>query len=590
MKFSWVAASVVGFAGGGLVCAAGVPRFAIAFARRPSGTARTGAAAVAAALALISPAAALADEPPAPAWFEEVSAASGVSFVCKSGATGKYLFPEIILGGCALLDLENDGDLDIYFVQGGSLEKARGPEDANRLYRNDGGFRFVDITKGSGAEGKHYGIGVAAGDMDGDGDTDLYVTNVGPNTMLRNDGGGKFTDVTASSGTGHNGWGTSAAFFDADADSDLDLFVVNYLNWSIQGELECYNNFGGRDYCLPTNYAAPACAVLYRNDGSGTFTDATEEGGLRTAFGNGLGVTAADFNGDGRQDVFVANDTMMNQLWMNQGGGRFEDQALYLGCALDENGKAKAGMGVATADTDHDGDLDILVVNLERESDSFYANEGDFFVDRTALSGLGVASRRFTRFGVGLVDFNNDGELDLYEANGRVQASPEPSTSDVYAEANLLLRGVGAGRFEEVTPAGGTNPALVATSRGAAFGDLDDDGGVDLVVVNRDAPAHLLRNVVPKRGGFARFRVLERTGGDALGATVFATVAGRTLRREVSSAWSYASASDPRVSFGLGGETAAKAVRVRWADGTEETFGDLEGGRTTVLKRGSGQK
>lgn len=538
--------------------------------------------------------------PTAVPWFEEVSQAAGIDFTCRSGhVAGRHLFPEIILGGCALFDMDGDDDLDLYFAQGGVLQSPApssagtpsAPADAGgRLYRNDGAFRFADVTAGSGARGTGYGIGVAAGDADGDGDADLYVMNVGRNTLLRNDGAGRFSDVTEAAGVGHPGWATSGAFLDIDADADLDLWVVNYLNWTVDGELDCFNNAGAPDYCLPTNYEAPACCTLYRNDGGGRFADVTDDAGLRAVYGNGLGVVSGDFDGAGGIDVFVANDTMMNQLWINRGGGRFVDEALLRGCALDENGKAKAGMGTVAADPDDDGDLDLLVVNLERESDSFYANEGEFYLDRTAAAGLAVVSRPFTRFGVGWVDFDNDGVLDLYQANGRVQLAPEPILpADPYAEPNLVMRGVGDGRFEEVLPRGGTASPLVATSRGAAFGDLDGDGGIDIVVVNRDSRAHVLRNIVPNRGGWISFRVLERNGADALGAVVTAAVGGKRLRRDALSAFSYASASDPRAHFGLGAASGVTEVRVRWVDGTEESFGDFEGGRVVELRRGAGR-
>jgi hypothetical protein len=522
-------------------------------------------------------------------WFEEVSAAAGIDFQCRSGHRESLLFPEIILGGCALFDMDGDDDLDLYLVQGGPVFSAPGEELPNRLYRNDGGFRFTDVTVGSGAEDPRYGVGVAAGDYDGDGDTDLYVTNVGRNTLLRNDGSGKFTDVTDRSGTGHSAWGTSAAFLDHDADGDLDLWVVNYVNWTPESEMDCYNDFGVRDYCLPTNYGAPAGDVLFRNEGDGTFTDVTEPAGLRTAFGNGLGIGCGDYDGDGRIDVFVANDTMMNQLWLNQGDGRFVDEALLRGCALDEHGKAKAGMGVATADLDDDGDLDILVVNLSHESDSFYTNDGEYFSDRTAVRGLGSASRPHTRFGVGFADFDNDGSLDLYQANGRVALSPEPSVDDAYAEPNLLFRGTAGGGFAVVDPPGGTAQAHILTSRAAAFGDIDGDGGVDVVVVNRDGPVQMLENVVRDRGGWISFRVLERSGRDALGATVTATTGSRRVRRDAVSAYSYAAANDPRVHLGLGDATGVTDVRVRWVDGYEESFGDFEGNRAVFLRRGEGE-
>ncbi len=532
-----------------------------------------------------------AEPAPAPApWFEEVAAQRGLTFAHRSGhRDGRYLMPESIAGGAALADLDGDGFLDAYLVQS---------DGGNRLYRGSGDRGFEDVTEGSGAGDQGYGMGVAAGDADNDGDVDLYVTNVGPNVLLRNDGGAgriRFTDVTAEAGVGHPGFGSSAAFVDVDHDGDLDLFTVNYLAWSKDGELDCWNSLGERDYCNPASYDTPAADVLYRNDGTsldGTvrFTDVSREAGLGAAFGNGLGVVAADFDGDRWIDVFVANDATENQLWINGGDGtHFEDRALLAGCAMDEDGKAKAGMGVAAADVDDDGDQDLLVMNLTRESDSFYLNEGRYFADRTAAVGLGTASRKLTRFGIGLADFDNDGHLDLYEAAGRVARQAERFAEDPYAEPNLLFRGTGS-RFEEVLPRGGTAELLAGASRAAAFGDVDNDGAVDVLIANRDGPAHLLMNLTAGRGHWILFRVLEEHGRDALGATVRFQLGDRRLSRDARSAYSYCAASDTRVHVGLGESTEVHEVTVDWPDGTAEAFGDFAADQLVTLRQGEGRR
>ena len=522
------------------------------------------------------------------AWFEETAVADGLVFNHVSGHEDRHLFPEILGGGAALFDMDGDGDLDAYLVQSGDVRNPGSPAGENRLFRNDGNAGFEDVTAASGAGDRGYGMGVVVGDYDNDGDPDLYVTNFGSNVLLQNDTEGRFTDVTDLAGVGHEGWGTSGAFLDYDNDGDLDLFVTNYVDWSVAIEQTCYNRSGLNDYCLPTNYKAPGTDTFYRNEGDGRFTDVTEAAGFHTAFGNGLGVVTADFDRNGFQDLFVANDTMVNQLWLNQDGVRFVDESLIRGCAMDEHGKAKAGMGVAVADLDDDTDEDIIVVNLRGQTDSVFRNDDGMFRDATGDLGLGQTSRWYTRFGIGLVDLDNDGYLDLYEANGRVVANAEPEDDDVYAEPNALFRGHPGGRFEHVLPQGGTAEPLIRTSRAAAFGDVDGDGGVDILVVNRDRPAQLLRNIAPDRGNWVALRVLDRHGRAAYGATVSVTLGERVLTRDVRAAYSYCASSDPTIHIGLGTATQADGVEVRWIDGAIERFGPVTAGKTETLRHGRG--
>ena len=523
-------------------------------------------------------------------WFSEEAQERGVDFVHHSGFDGRPMMPEMMGGGVALADLDGDGDLDAYLVQSGRVDKTLPAElSANRLYLNRGDGRFDGVIGAAGAGDRGYGMGVAAGDYDNDGDTDLYVTNLGPNVLLQNDGTGSFRDVTAESGVGDPRWSMAANFIDLDLDGDLDLFVVNYINWTPEIERECYVKTFYVTYCGPTAYGVPAMDRLYRNNGDGTFTDVTKAAGINVAFGNGLGNAAADFNGDGLPDLFVANDGTTNQLWMNLGDLRFSEECLLWSCAMDSDGIEKAGMGVASADVDDDGDSDLLVVNLERQTDSFFRNEGSYFFDATRLVGLGATSMRHTRFGVILADFDNDGRLDLYEANGKIALSG-PAEGDGYAEPNTLYRGSVDGdavRFDEIGPTGGVVPGLVHTSRAAAVGDLDGDGGLDLVVVNRDAPAYVLMNQA-NRGNWARFRVRTAGGREAHGATVTATVGARRLSRDVQPSASYLASNDPRVHFGVGGEDQVKNVVVRWPGGAEEAFGDFAAGETHELRQGEG--
>ena len=524
-----------------------------------------------------------------PAWFEEQARQRGVSFVYHSGHQKRHRMPEIMGGGAALFDMDNDGDLDIYLVQGGSLLEPADARPPNQLFRNLGDGMFQDVTEGSGAGEQGYGMGVACGDYDNDGDVDLYITNYGANVLLENDGSGRFEDVTERAGVGHPGWSTSAAFLDWDDDGDLDLFVCSYLDWSPDLELECFNTMGGADYCSPRNYLAPAQDRLYRNNGDGTFADVTKEAGLETFSGTGLGVVAGDFTGDGRVDLFVANDGMRDQLWVNQGSG-FLDASILFGCGFDQDGRAAAGMGVTAADVDDDGDLDLMVGNLRNESDSFFLNEGGrFFTNRTAAVGLAATSRRFTRFGMAWHDFDNDGFLDLYQANGRVMREAELHGRDPYAEPNLLFRGRQERRFQEVSPRGGTRELLIGTSRAAAFGDLNNDGGIDVLVVNREGDVALLINLAAKQGHWIAFRVVDDHGRDAYGATVQLTIGERRVLREVRAAYSYLASNDPRVYFGLAEHTRIGDLKVRWPDGSLEDFGGRAADQIYTVRRGQGR-
>jgi hypothetical protein len=430
-------------------------------------------------------------------------------------------------------------------------------------------------------------MGCAAGDYDNDGDVDLYVTNLGANVLYENLGDGSFADVTPTAGVGDTGWSTSAVFVDYDTDGDLDLFVANYVNWTdtpaFTGK-RCFAVTGARDYCSPQSHAAPSFDTLYRNDGDGVFTDVSGEAGIRSKPGTGLGLAVADLDGDGRVDIYVANDQMPSFAWINLGDGRFEERAVPLGIAVDETGKSQAGMGVAAADVDDDGDFDLWKVHLHRESHILYLNQGDYFDDATIRLGLAAPTRRYTGFGTALFDYDLDGRLDAFVANGRVQqVSDAVGSEDVYAEPNQLLRQDEEGRFVDVSLELGSAP--VENSRAAAFGDYDNDGDIDILVANRDGAARLLRNEAERRGGFLVLRLLDEHGRDAYGARLEVQFDDGTRTLRVDPGYSYCATNDPRVHIGLGTRQAVTSVEVQWPDGTTSSYGPFGADSFVTLEK-----
>lgn len=523
------------------------------------------------------------------AWFEDVGAASGAALEHDLGADQRrYWIPEITGSGLGLFDADGDGDLDLFVCQGGRLEDGDPAGSSDALLLNDGTGRFTDVTREAGIDDRLFGMGCAAADYDGDGDVDLFVTNVGRNVLWRNDGDGTFTDATDAAGLREDAWSTSAAFLDYDGDGDLDLFHCNYIRWSSSNEVPCSNKLGEPDYCHPNNYDAPDVDRLWRNEGDGTFTDVTEASGIAKVFGNGLGVAWGDLTGDGLVDIYVANDGMANQLWVNRGSGRFQDQALAKGCALSGEGKAEAGMGVLLEDLDGDLRLDLFVTHLRSETNTFYRSRSRRFADDTRRTGTVEASLNFTAFGVGAADFDHDGDLDYYVANGRVgDATPRFSEDRVLAEPDQLFRGSGDGTFTEVLPRGGTATELPTIGRGAAFGDLDGDGDVDVVVTDNGGTVRVLRNVAPKRGTWLQLDLREADGSTALGARVTLQAGGRKQLRQVQTAYSYCATNDPRVHFGVPEGSSIEGIQVQWADGTIEEVGLLEPGRLHTVRRSS---
>lgn len=544
--------------------------------------------------------------PPPGEPFVEVAAASGLVFRHFNGATGAYYQPEVFGPGVAVLDYDGDGDLDVYLPQAGMLDPGQSPAQAlfplpasqppgDRLFRNelqpDGVLRFTDVTATAGLGHAGYAQGVATGDYDNDGHTDLYVTAFGSNVLYHNQGDGRFIDVTDAAGVDDPRWSTSAAFLDYDRDGDLDLFVANYVHFTVAGNKQCAGGDGTLDYCGPQSYR-PVRDRLFRNEGDGRFTDVSDAAGLGVAFGPGLGVTCADFNGDGWQDIYVANDGDDNQLWINQGSGRFENTALMAGVAINAYGKAEASMGVTAGDFDGDGDEDLFMTHLDRETNTLYVNDGTGnFIDATDAHKLGRISLPYTGFGAEWLDFDNDSDLDLFVANGAVRieetlrGQPYP-----YQERNQLIRNDGTEGFSDRTEQSGPALALVEVSRGAAFGDLDNDGDVDIVVANNNGPTRLLRNNTAGNNHWLTVRLQGTSSNRAgLGARVAVLRAGKPpLWRRVHTDGSYLSASDARVHFGLGADAGVQAVGVVWPQGTREIWRDISVDNFITLQEGSG--
>ncbi len=516
--------------------------------------------------------------------FEDRTAELGIDFVHQTGAAGELHFPEIMGAGAALFDYDGDGDLDLYLVQSASA--------SDRLYRNEAGRHFVDVTAESGLAATGYGMGAAAGDYDGDGDVDLYVTNFGPNQLWRNREGIAFEDVTRESGTDDPRWNVPAAFFDYDGDGHLDLWVGSYADFRPANHKRCFSPTGLPDYCSPAAYT-PMSDRLFRNRGDETFAEVTLESGMGGAAGYALGVIPADFDGDGRLDLYVANDGVPNRLWLQQPDGRFADEALLAGCAVNDGGEPEASMGVDAADYDGDGDLDLFMTHLAKETNTLYVNDGaGGFDERSRASGLASASWRSTGFGTAWIDFDNDGWLDLMVVNGAVtaldalvqQRDPYP-----FHQPNQLFRNLAGASFEDVTARAGPAFAESRVSRGAAFGDLDNDGDVDVVVTNNRGPAQVLINTVGQDRPWLGLRLVDEKGRDVPGALAGVFRRGRPpLWRLARTAGSYASANDPRVVVGLGDEAAVERVEVRWPGGRREIFRDVPVGAYSELRRGTG--
>jgi hypothetical protein len=537
---------------------------------------------------------AVVSEPAAaePAWFEDVTDKFGLKHTHDCGPiTPDYFMPQIAGSGCAFLDFDGDGRLDIYLIHNGGPKGAK-----NQLFHQERDGTFRDVSAGSGLDVAGYGMGVAVADVNNDGRPDVLLTEYGSTRLFLNQGGGRFLDVTREAGLDNPLWATSAAFFDFDRDGWLDLIVVNYVDFD--RSFTCASRGGKLEFCGPSHFKGTTVR-LYRNLGlqrgkpGVRFEDVTVKAGLTAAKGKGLGVLCADFNGDGWPDIFAANDMMANHLWINQGNGTFKEEAVLRGVAYTFSGASAANMGIAWADVDGDGLPDLFVTHIIDETHTLWKQgPRGLFQDRTVEARL-TTGRRSTGFGAAFVDFDRDGWPDLAFVNGGVARNRETKLSDPlwsqYVQRNQLYANTSKGKFRDISEA---NPALCGTpnvGRGLAVGDFDSDGAPDLLVTQIGGRARLLRNVAPAKGHWLAVRaVLPKHKRDAYGAEVTVRAGGKSFWRLLNPGYSYCSSNDPRCHFGLGPSERYDAIDVLWPDGSEETFPSGRADRQVELRQGEG--
>ncbi len=518
--------------------------------------------------------------PAAPALrFVDATAEAGVAFVHRNGAEGDKRIPETMGSGVAFFDHDGDGHLDLYFVN------SAGPA---ALYHNTGAGRFEEVTKAAGVGDVGFGMGVAVSDIDNDGDLDVYVTAHGPNRLFRNDGAGRFSEVAAAAGAVVDGLSTGAAFGDYDGDGDNDLYVANYVHYGPQDHQVCTRAQDLRVYCGPEAFE-PAPDAFLRNEGDGTFADVSEQVGLLPAAAKELGASFTDYDDDGDLDLYVAGDRTANLLYRNE-GGRFTETGVLAGAAFDDYGKPLAGMGLAVGDYDGDQRFDLFVTNYQWESNSLYRNLGEgLFAADVFVAGAGVVGLAAMGWGTVLFDADNDGDLDLYVANGHLDDNVHLFDEVSYPQRNHLLRNDGE-RFTDVSAEAGSGLSLAAVSRGAAAGDWDGDGDLDLAVNNNGGAAHLLRND-SDTGGWLGVRLVgggppHGSSRDAVGARLRVVVQGRAQTAEVRSGTSYMSQDDLNVFFGLGSALVADTVEVRWLGGRQQRLTAAAAGRWVTIREG----
>jgi len=518
--------------------------------------------------------------------FVEVAEVSGIHFQHTDGESGKRLFNEQYGSGGGFFDYDNDGYLDIYLINARrQTAEANGELPTNALYRNNGNGTFTDVTSSAGVGDTGYGVGATTGDYDNDGDIDIYVTNFGTNVFYRNNGDATFTDIAQAANVADTKWGTSCAFAELDNDGFLELYITNYADYSPLTDKPCERQ-GISVYCGPRSYP-PQTDSLYHNNGDGTFTE--QHGFANVSAAHGLGVAIGDIDNDGDADIYVANDQGFNHLFQNRGDGTFEEIGLLAGVSCSDTGKEEAGMGAALADYDNDGRLDATVSNFQNETNTLYHNEGDnFFIDATIPAGIAEHTHRYLGWGIGFLDYDNDGYKDIFVANGHTMDNiAEVDRSTTAPQQNLLFRNLGNGRFADVTGQMGTGLALRKISRATAFGDYDNDGDIDILVTNWNQTADLLRNEGGNRNNWLQIQAVgTQSNRSAIGARIKVVAGELTQYAEVQSSGSYLAFSDLRVHFGLKDAETVELIEIRWPSGQVDTAVHLRANQRFIAVEG----
>ena len=522
--------------------------------------------------------------------FRDITVQAGIHFVHNNGAFGKKYLPETMGPGCAFIDYDNDGWPDILLVNGENWPGRQGPVSTLKLYHNNHDGTFTDVTRKAGLAGPMFGMGVAVGDYDNDGFDDLFITALGQSHLFHNNGNGTFTDVTKSAGLwGPNEFSTGAAWVDYDRDGKLDLVVANYVQWSVPGDLYCTLDGAHKSYCTPESYKGSS-ARLWHNLGGGKFEDATQKANFYDPTSKSLGVAILDYNGDGWPDILLANDTQPNKLYLNKRDGTFEEKAVSAGIAFSEDGVARAGMGVDTGDYDRSGHPSIIITNFANQMLSLYHNEGNgLFVDEAPRSDVGRATLVTLGFGCFFFDYDNDGWLDIFVADGHIEDQIERVQKRVsYAEPPHLFRNLGGGKFQEVTESLGAAFASPKVARGAAYADIDNDGALDILVSTNGGRAYLFHNEGATNHSL-RIKLLgTRSNRDGIGAVVRVGNAKDQQWQMLRSGSSYLSQSELVLTFGLGNQPKADSLEVQWPSGQVDKLSNINADQTVTIQEAKG--